>query len=67
MFYLQIFIGADSEPDSYLQSIKEWKNARTPVEIIVHYKYGFFRDEVRKVPKKVTKIRQGMNKQITSY
>ena len=30
-----------------------------PVEIIVHYKYGFFRDEVLK-DKKIIKTREGM-------
>ena len=61
MLLLQIFIGADSEY-SFLQSKKEWKHPRTPVEIIIHYKYGFFRDEVYKKPKKVTKVREGIKK-----
>ena len=30
-----------------------------PLEIIVHYKYGFYRDHVEK-DKKVTKIRDGI-------
>ena len=63
---LQMYMGADEKSNNVLEKclgegchIKRWKQPMKPVEIIVHYKYGFFRDEVLK-DKKIIKTREGM-------
>ena len=65
--FLQIYIGANEDSpliqnceDVYKTcGIKKWKQPMRPLEIIVHYKYGFYRDDVEK-DQKVTKIRDGI-------
>ena len=67
-FFLQIYIGAN-EDSPLIQNcedriydtcgIKKWKQPMRPLEIIVHYKFGYYRDEVEK-DQKVTKLRDGI-------
>ena len=59
-----MYMGADEESTRVEEKclrchIRRWKQPMKPVEIIVHYKYGFFRDEVLK-DKKIIKTREGM-------
>ena len=62
-----MYMGADEKSTSVLEKckgachIKRWKQPMKPVEIIVHYKYGYFRDEVLK-DKKIIKTREGKKK-----
>ena len=61
--FLQIYIGAN-EDSPLIENcdtcgIKKWKQPMRPLEIIVHYKFGYYRDEVEK-DQKVTKLRDGI-------
>ena len=70
--FLQIYIGAN-EDSPLIENcdtcgIKKWKQPMRPLEIIVHYKFGYYRDEVEKDQKKIwIKRRYGIAQKVFTY